>query len=330
MLNTIESEPQKPRQKAQEPYKEVPTEPLSKKDSLKLQQKKAQPAKSGSKSKTQSRNPLQRHRTLDLAVSADPSPASANPSPTHRNTANGPFLDDDDDEPIIGGHDGSDSLPLQDIHPNVTSPRRPSTSSNTSVSKSASTSTTGSITIPNAPPKPPPTEQTSKPTPDTSIQPPTDHAPAPEEKDYSSIMSNILAQRSAAQMAKQNLNKEDDPRKRRRQLGQATSIVIPSNPSTADDPLSLSRTSTSEALVVQNADDSLIDQEEARKGQPVEYQPSQELGWDAPGAQEAREQMIRAMGGKVEGTSGVVEPIGVMKDVVSEGGVGRVGRRKRG
>ena len=46
--------------------------------------------------------------------------------------------------------------------------------------------------------------------------------------------------------------------------------------------------------------------------------------------QAAREDMIRRMGGKVEEVIGVVGPIGVVRDVATEGIAGRVGRRRRG
>jgi hypothetical protein len=165
------------------------------------------------------------------------------------------------------------------------------------------------------------------------IPPPTD--PAPEPKDYSSIMSNILAQRKAA--AEQNPNPDNEKKKRRRQFGRATSSR--SNPSTADDVFQ--RTSSDSALVAENRvsehnDESVLESmlggaREFGKARLDEYQPSQELGWDAPGAQEAREQMIRAMGGKIEDTSGVVRSVGVVKDVVNaDSGAGRAGRRKRG
>jgi hypothetical protein len=147
-----------------------------------------------------------------------------------------------------------------------------------------------------------------------------------EEKDYSSIMSNILAQRKVA--AKQTLNKEDDIRKRRRQLGRARS-----NNSTGDDPLSRGSSITAQtgtADIDRDVHSNSSGEKGAGLGKAAEYQPSQELGWDAPGAQEARERMIRAMGGTVEETGGVVQPIGVMKDAVrGDEGLGRAGRRKR-
>ena len=65
-----------------------------------------------------------------------------------------------------------------------------------------------------------------------------------------------------------------------------------------------------------------------------EYQPSQELGWEAPGAQEAREHLIRAIGGTVQDEGTKVGSIGVVQDVlggpdINNGRDQRAGRRKR-
>lgn len=140
-------------------------------------------------------------------------------------------------------------------------------------------------------------------------------------------MSNLLAQRKAS--AEHSLNKEDDKRKRRRQIGRASSTR--SNPSTAGDAL---LRAGSASAPNENASEEITLEKDygVAKGKGImEYQPSQELGWDAPGAQEAREQMIRAMGGKVEKDTGVVEPIGVVKDVVGgDSRYSRAGRRRRG
>jgi hypothetical protein len=169
-----------------------------------------------------------------------------------------------------------------------------------------------------------------------------------KEKDYSTIMSNILAQRKAASAQNPVNPQEASRQKRRRQLGRATSTR--SNPSTADGEV-LSRASSVSISGPANAANANADADaeiepdgafdsvlgpgetEFGKAKAVQvYQPSQELGWDAHGAQEAREQMIRAMGGKVERVKGVVESIGVVKDIVGESGLGVGGRtrRKRG
>ena len=72
------------------------------------------------------------------------------------------------------------------------------------------------------------------------------------------------------------------------------------------------------------------DAEERTKAKPIQYQPSQELGWDAPGAQEARAQMIRAIGGKVEEGTSVMEGIGIVKDSMSEVPGPTRSRKRRG
>lgn len=329
LLNTLPSQSEKPRQNLQQPFNEVPTAPLSREDSEKLRRRKAQAIKHASR--PQSQNAPQRGGTLDLTLSTGTTNSSSNASLTHPNTSNDWAPDD---EQGIGGYDGQASLPLQDINPSVNSPRRPSTSSNTSNSKTTTTSTR-SNSLSDAARKPAPAAPTSKPpkdrTPDSGVPPLTD--PAPEPKDYSSIMSNILAQRKAA--AEQNPNPDAEKKKRRRQLGRAASSR--SNPSTADDVVShASSALATEHRVSEHLDETVLDNmldgaKDLGKGRLDEYQPSQELGWDAPGAQEAREQMIRAMGGKVEETSGVVRSVGVVRDVVSaDRGAGRAGRRKRG
>jgi len=61
-----------------------------------------------------------------------------------------------------------------------------------------------------------------------------------------------------------------------------------------------------------------------------EYQASQTLGWDSPGAAKAREQMIRKLGGTVQEKSIAVEEIGVVRDVGGEELLGRAGRKRRG
>jgi len=130
------------------------------------------------------------------------------------------------------------------------------------------------------------------------------------------MMSELLARRKAAAENSGATSKEDEKKKRRRQLGRAPSNALhTSNPSTADD-------------LASRANSVVAEERFEGKGY-VEYQPSQELGWDAPGAREEREKMIRAMGGKVEESGVMVGPIGVVKDIVSEAGLGR-SRKRRG
>lgn len=345
LLNTLTPISQKPRPKGH--FSEIPTAPLSSSDSAKLHKKnenKVQLTKHTSKAQP-SKGP-QRSRILDLAVSANSTPASTTStgSSTHPNTTIGPFIDDDDDEPTIQGLDGPASLPLQDLHPDMNSPRRPSNSSDTSTIapnaklNGSSKSTTRSSSVADAQRKSVPTARTSTlardPTPDSVIPPLSE--PVQEEKDYTSIMSNLLAQRKAATEHNAS-NFEADKRKlRRRQLGRATSTR--SNPSTADAPVSRAGSEAPNGIAEEEVNfDSVLGEEKdfgVGKGKGVVmYQPSQELSWDALGAQEAREQMIRAIGGKVLDSGGVVaqKPIGVVKDVVSgEVGLGRASRRRRG
>ena len=58
-----------------------------------------------------------------------------------------------------------------------------------------------------------------------------------------------------------------------------------------------------------------------------EYQPSQELGWDSPGAAKAREAMIKKLGGTLKEKSVPVKAIGGAMDGPSESGMtSRAGR----
>ncbi|KAF2264726.1 hypothetical protein CC78DRAFT_543774 [Lojkania enalia] len=299
LLNSLQGP--KPHVRPTEQFTEVPTAPLSEEDSAKLRKKKSQAAR-------HARNALQKSCPLDLTMSADPTPTSTE-SHTNPNTT---F---EHDESLTVGFDGPASQPLQDINPN--SPRRPSTSSNASTnpkSKFNSASTSRSNSTSGALPKAVTTHlkqrHTKQPSPDSVIPPQTEPAPTgppPLEKDYTSIMTDLLAARKAA--ASKIPGKEDEKWKRRRQLGRAQSTR--SNPSTADDPLS--RASSGSAALGNMDEGGIFDLvgEGRNEGKGyVEYQPSQELGWDAPGAQEARKRVI-------------------VKDVVSEPSGLRTGRRKR-
>ena len=73
-----------------------------------------------------------------------------------------------------------------------------------------------------------------------------------------------------------------------------------------------------------------LDAEDRPEVKFTEYMPSQSLLYEDPEVQAAREDMIRRMGGKVEKVVGVVGPIGVVRDVATEGIAGRVGRRRKG
>ncbi|KAF2705857.1 hypothetical protein K504DRAFT_493711 [Pleomassaria siparia CBS 279.74] len=378
LLNTIDPLPQKSRQKPlQESFAAVPTAPLSSEESAKLQAKKTQ----AKRDTTKTNGGPQQARTLDLAPSADPAPlVSTKPStiriPNPR--VPGPFLDEDEDDGFDVGHDDVNPLPLQDINPNVTSPRRQSTSSSAeTLNKANSVSTSRSNSIADITRKPAPAARASKlvkeTTPDSVLphddpslpsegsvipvdtpvdgseyvipEPAPAPAPAPApEKDHASIMASIMAVRkahaaAAASKTGPHTSKEDEKRNRRRQLGRATSTR--SNNSTTDDVISRTSSAVDVAKRVFSAEDSIetsegCDGEQSFEGKArktyEEYQPSQELGWDSPGAAIAREKMIREMGGKVEETGTKVASIGVVKDVVSGvgGGLSRAPRKKRG
>lgn len=218
----------------------------------------------------------------------------------------------DQNEIAIPGLDGETSLPLQDISAN--SPRRPSTISLDSKPLSRERSSSAESLI-----RAVPAQRTSKPTKEpspVSVIPADEEAPTPappqpqeppEEKDYSDILAQLRANRKP--LALPTDANPTTRRRGRRQLGRATSTR--SNDSTAD----------SSGQLNLNGDD---DKEQAQ-----EYQPSQELGWDSPGAAKAREQMIKRLGGRVTENSVRVEGIGVVRDVASENGGGRAQRRRR-
>jgi DNA replication regulator DPB11 len=284
--------------------KELPTTGLSSGESFELRQKKAQtvgkPAKQAS----------QQHRALDLAPSADPAAESTTDSLNRPNTcSNDSALDQD--EAFIPGLDGQASFPLQHVSANST--RRPSTTSVDSKSQSRQRSSSAESLI-----RPATTickaRLAKEPTPDSVIpadpEPPAPLPPPqepPEEKDYSEILAQLRANRKPLLSA---ADANDSTRRRgRRQLGRATSTR--STGSAAD---------SSGQLNLDGADD---------KEQAEEYQPSQELGWDSPGAAQAREQMIKRLGGRVTEQSVRVEGIGVVRDVASENAGARAPRKRR-
>lgn len=302
-LNTLPPQPVTSKSKPTQPSPvEVPTARLSTQESFELQQKKGRLAQS----ETKSRKP----RALDLAISVDPTPASTTDSLTNLNT-NAPNTDYQDN--VIPGLDGSASLPLQDISAN--SPRRPSTDSGSKSASRARSSSAESLIRP-LPRKARINKPESVLANDTDSNPPeavqAEAEPPkelPEEKDYSDILAQLRANRKPLPSpADQGTTGR---RRGRRQLGRATSTR--SNQSTAD-----------------SANGTLNFDELNDRETEVEYQPSQELGWDSPGAAKAREQMIKRIGGRVTEKSVRVEGIGVVRDVESElGHGGRVGRRRR-
>lgn len=300
---------QPPRRKqTPDPLTSAPTAKLSEEDSLKLRQRKAQASKVTTK-----HHRLQRPRALDLAPSTEATPGSStNASPHPDDTL-------DQEEPALGGLDGQASLPLQNGSAN--SPRRPSVSSTGSkrVSRPRSLSAESLIRAAPAPSK---GKLGRQPTPDSVIPADDTEPPAPpiqaapnnveEEKDYSNILAQLRANRKAAPTPG---DQADEKRRRRRQLGRATSAR--SNQSIGDNNSS------------GNIGGLDVDDDEDENSVVIEeYQPSQELGWDSPGAAKAREQMIRKLGGTIKERSVPVKGIGVVKDVVSGTG-GRAGGRKR-
>lgn len=304
-LNTIEpTRPQQAKPKAKPLASgNTPTARLSTDESFELQQKKINAKKNAAK-----RGP-QQPRTLDLALSADPTPVSITNSPTRADLATN-YSYPNGEESVIPGLDGQASLPLQDISAN--SPQRPSiTSADSKVPSRDRSSSAESLIRPV--PAQRKTEPTKEPTPDSVIPADTEEpnpappAEPPKEKDYSDILAQLRANRKPVPFS---ADANATRRRGRRQLGRATSTR--SNDSTAAE--------GSGQLNLDGDDD---------KEQAQEYQPSQELGWDSPGAVKAREQMIKRLGGTLTEKSVRVEGIGIVRDVVSENAGGRVPRKRR-
>lgn len=131
-----------------------------------------------------------------------------------------------------------------------------------------------------------------------------------EEKDYSELLSKLRANRKEAPTPE---DQADEKRRRRRQLGRATSTrSIGSTGDASSGNLGLDAEDEDETVVIN------------------EYQPSQELGWDSPGAAKAREAMIKKLGGTLKERSVPVKAIGGAMDGPSEGGMtSRAGRKRR-
>ncbi|KAH8725804.1 hypothetical protein GQ44DRAFT_739308 [Phaeosphaeriaceae sp. PMI808] len=283
---------QNPRTRHQpEASADIPTARLSTEESLELQHKKAQIPKNTPMQRGPGPQPT---RALDLVLSADITPLSTTNSLTH---------------PKISTYDSHldhrTSLPLRDIGAN--SPHKSSTTTPDSKSPSRQRSSSAESLI-----RPAPRQWQSRPskttTPD-SVVPAAAELPGPpqnppEEKDYSDILAQLRANRKPPPSIV-----DQNPRRGRRQLGRGMSTR--SNDSTAD---------SSGQINLDGADD---------REQVQEYQPSQELGWDSPGAAKAREQMIKRLGGRVTEKSVRVEGIGVVRDDGSEAAGARIPRKKR-
>lgn len=265
-------------------------------------------------------NPLMapQSRALDLAPSAESTPDFTvenliRPAPNTNDSTLDQY------EPSIFGLDGQASLPLQNISANFL--QRPSTSSAELKTTSRQRSSSAESLI-----RAVPTARESlsrKRTPDSVAAAPVSVIPgdikrvalpriAPnepaDEKDYSGILAQLRANRKAAPTP---ADQADEKRRKRRQLGRATSTR--SNQSTGDS----------------SGNIGLDDDDDENNALAEEYQPSQQLGWDSPGAAKAREQMIKKIGGTIQERSVPVQGIGIVEDAVSEG-LGRASRKRRG
>ncbi|KAF2490115.1 hypothetical protein BU16DRAFT_622648 [Lophium mytilinum] len=291
--------------KAPCPFVEEPTAPLSEEDQEKLrktkQRRKVNKPQGVNKTAPKDKRPMKRANTLEL-VASNPSPES-----TGNDEAN------DAEESPTFPFDASASVPLQELAPEVNSPRRPSTNS------AHSNSTTGS---PSSKFTPAPETAEQEPSPDSVV-------PSKAQESLDSVIITLLAQKQAASAASAAQPAEPISRRRKRGLlGRATSGT--SNPSTSasfSGPNSFDIEKGENALDENEAGEKELGQQESI---PKEYMPSQSLLYEDPSVQAAREKMIRKMGGTVDEVRGVVGPIGVVRDVVSEPVVGRgVGRRRK-
>ncbi|CAE7021196.1 hypothetical protein PTT_12211 [Pyrenophora teres f. teres 0-1] len=308
--------PQKLKQ-AHRPQDKASALSISEEDSTKVRQGNQQSAKVVTKPPQQ-----QRHGTLDLAPPTETTPTSTKASAS-RHEADNSNHSYNEDEFIVPGFDGSASLPLRETNANT--PRRLSTSSNTSkpVSRARSSSAESLIAparkpksrrapspdsvIPNIDPDSVIREDAEAAAPTLPHEAPTEKEPV-DEKDYSSILAQMRASRKAAPAPADTATSKT---RKRRQLGRATSVR--SNTSAGD-----------------NSGNLLIDDEDENTVLVEEYQASQTLAWESPGAAKAREQMIRKLGGTVQDTSVAVEGIGVVRDAGGEGMTSRAGRKRRG
>ncbi|KAF1966386.1 hypothetical protein BU23DRAFT_544568 [Bimuria novae-zelandiae CBS 107.79] len=319
-LTTTASQSQNRRRRPNQSSKEVPTAPVSKEESFRLQQKKAQ----RSQPTSDARGSLRRPGTLELSASGNLTPATTSSSTNPGTTTNQSELEFEHDAQLPEAFDGAaDSPLLQDVdldakgHETKASSAR-AESADISLNPAPSRQITRPLRQPSPdsvlPPDTEPTEPTEA-SADPLVQP-------PPEKDYSDIMLKLLATRKACAPAEKE---EVKGRRRRRPLGRAQSGR--SNASTAADDV-LSRQSSASKVVEEEEmgeDEDLA----LRAFKPPE--PSQQLGWDSPGAQRAREKMIRAIGGNVAAET-VIEETRVVKDAVGESavGLGRASRKKRG
>jgi DNA replication regulator DPB11 len=303
---------------------------LPEKDNLKIKQKTAPHGRSV----VNPRDGLRPQGTLELSLSGPLTPTSTSGLSSDPGiSAKLPVLEQNAQSP--NPFHGLGSLPLQDIDPNSNSPRRPPASSNDSThpdtKPNSIRSNSGDVSA-----KPAPihckSRLTREPSPDSVIPPASSFAPSESDPhllhsqpkacntDYSDMMSKLLANRKMSTPADRE---EEKGRRKRKPLGRAQSSR--SNQSTADNPLSRQSSNSLarlEYVELEGEDDGGT----IRKAVEVP-QPSQELGWDSPGAQKARERMVIAMGGKVDSGLNVMEEIGVVRDKVTDEGLSSIGRR---
>ncbi|UPX15095.1 protein kinase activating protein dpb11 [Ascochyta rabiei] len=321
LLNTLAPrQPQKTRPKPQ--LTEKPIVALPKEEGSKLQEnpKKTNATRIVTKPQNSRARGPQIPRALDLAPSADATPASPTDPltlPADSTRTSHAF----DNNEALGDFDGNASAPLHDITAN--SPRRPSASSTGSATngkdKRRQRSSSAESLI-RAIPAARSSNPAREPTPDSVIpapsEPPVQDPQPPvkgpeEEKDYSDLLTKLRATRKAAPTP---ADQADEKRRRRRQLGRATSTrSVGSAGDAGSGNLSLNGEDEDDETVVIN-----------------EYQPSQELGWDSPGAAKAREAMIKKLGGTLKEKSVPVKAIGGAMDGPSESGMtSRAGRKRR-
>lgn len=319
MLNKLAPrQPQKPKPQPQKAEK--PNVALSKEESFKLQEKQTRAQEPRTVVKPQHSRGSHRPLTLDLALSADATPTSTTEAPTHPADSTLTSRTFDKDE-SIRSFDGHASLPLQNITVNSLHRPTPSPSGPAANGKPRSRQRSSSAeSLIRAVPAAHASKPAREPTPDSGIPTPSEppvepHPPTKqleEEKDYSDLLTKLRANRKAAPTP---ADQADEKRRRRRQLGRATSTR--SNQSTGG------ASSAGLSLDVgEDEDDETIVVDE--------YQPSQELGWDSPGAAKAREQMIKKLGGTLKERSVPVQGIGGAMDGPSESRMSsRAGRKRR-
>ncbi|EON70028.1 hypothetical protein W97_09294 [Coniosporium apollinis CBS 100218] len=193
--------------------------------------------------------------------------------------------------------------PLQDLAPEVNSPRRPSLPSHRSSSAK------------------------SKP---DSLESTAEQEPVPAVVDPAVSLNNTIAELLAQKQASKPTIAPPESnlqRRRRSRLGRAPSLQ--SNPSTTHS--TFSRTSSlNDARPNLSSVTEVNAEGTSGLGSLAEVLPSQALIYEDEDVQRQREQLIRKMGGRVEQEGGKrVQGIGVVRDVFHEEGGGRAKRRGR-